>query len=283
MTIPPSPAPLPVRSADAHKGDVGRVLLAGGSRGMAGSISLSARAALRTGSGLVTVAVPDAVLATVASFDPCLMTIGLPCDASGQVGEGAVDELQRSVDKMNAIGCGPGLRQSSAASQLVQMVAGLEIPKVLDADALNALAGIERWQEMVTSPAILTPHPGEFRRLAKLDSWDREEQKARAQAIAAESGAIIVLKGNKTFITDGSRTYTNPTGNPGMASGGTGDVLTGMATSLLGQGMEPWQAACLAVYAHGRAGDMVAVEKSEMGLIATDLIEFLPQVWKALA
>ena len=281
-SVPPYPAPpplrLPQRSPEGHKGTYGRVLLVGGSRGMAGSISLAAMAALRCGSGLVTVAVPDRCLETVASFDPCLMTIALPQEPIGVMATEAADVVAERLSEIDAAGCGPGIGTGDGAKAVVDvLLRQQELPRVLDADGLNVLAaGDEDWRQRVAGPIVLTPHPGEWQRLCGIAIRDREAQHRRAIEDAAVSGAVVVLKGNKTLVTDGRQMYQNPTGNPGMASGGSGDVLTGVITSLLGQGLPVYDAARLGVWVQGRAGDLAAADLGQAGMTAVDLLERLP-------
>ncbi|TWU43896.1 ATP-dependent (S)-NAD(P)H-hydrate dehydratase [Novipirellula aureliae] len=282
MTNPP--LPFPSRKTDAHKGDVGRVLLVGGSRGMAGSISLSSMAALHTGSGLVSAAVPDRCLETVASFHPCLMTIPLADDAAGHFASAAVTEIAQQVDAYDAIGCGPGMGTSDAAIELVELLLQKsDIARVLDADALNALSKTN-WghrQSSKSGPLILTPHPGELQRLSGVRSSDREQQIKAAHRLAALHDVVVVVKGGPTVVVDAERKWTNTTGNPGMATGGSGDVLTGVVTSLLGQGMTPWDASRLGVWLHGAAGDRAAVKHGQAGMTARELLDEIPGVMAA--
>jgi len=279
MTTPP--LPFPSRKTDAHKGDVGRVLLIGGSRGMAGSISLSAMAALHTGSGLVSAAVPDRCLETVASFHPCLMTIPLADDSSGQFSDDAVSKVSERADNYDAIGCGPGMGTHDAALEMVEFLLGKsQIARVLDADALNALSKMN-WPDRDSStsgPLVLTPHPGELKRLTGVSPSNREQQIEAAQKLAAHHGVVVVVKGGPTVVVDGNRKWTNTTGNPGMATGGTGDVLTGVVTSLLGQGMTPWDAARLGVWLHGAAGDRAAAKHGQAGMTARECLAEIPGI-----
>ncbi|TWU42169.1 NAD(P)H-hydrate dehydratase [Novipirellula artificiosorum] len=272
------PLPFPPRDSGAHKGDFGRVLLIGGSRGMAGSISLSAIAALHSGSGLVSVAVPDRCLETVASFHPCLMTIPLKDDARGQFCSAAICELTERIGPFDAIGCGPGMTVCEGAMEIVKLLLRQRnCKRVLDADAINCLAKMQ-WATAPASdagPLVLTPHGGELQRLTGVNAKDREAQVDAAQSLAAHHGVTIVVKGGPTVVVDGDRRWTNDTGNPGMATGGTGDVLTGTITSLLGQGMTPWDAARLGVWLHGAAGDAAAKRQGQTGMTALDLLQSL--------
>ncbi len=291
MTAPPSPPlPFPRRDRQSHKGDVGRVLLVGGSRGMGGAIALSAMAALRTGSGLVSVLVPDRCLETVAGFDPCLMTLAAPDTASGQFAPATAKRLLRYTQGVDAIGIGPGMGTGPGSILVVRRLAQQQsIPRVFDADALNILArDLQRSRESGTAgsalsdsttlagPAVLTPHPGELQRLTGAAAKDRAAQIEAAAELATRLAVVVVLKGAQTLVTDGHTRWFNSTGNPGMATGGTGDCLTGIITSLLGQRLAPLAAAQLGTYLHGLAGDLAAEALGEPGMTARDLLSHLP-------
>lgn len=244
---------------------------------MAGSISLSAMAALRTGSGLVSAAVPDRCLETVAQFDPAVMTIPLAETDEGTFAPAAADALEQQYGRIDAIGMGPGMRPQAGTAAMVRWtVQRTSPPRVLDADGLNALAEDEAWSDLVAGPLVMTPHPGEWKRLCGVGASDREGQCASAERLASVSGAVIVLKGAATFVTDGRQSYENRTGNPGMATGGAGDVLTGVITSLLGQQLAPFDAARLGVWLQGRAGDRAAAKIGQAGMTACDLLHELP-------
>lgn len=279
MHEPPSPAPpltLGRRDPESHKGDYGRVLLVGGSRGMAGSISLAAISALKLGSGLVTLAVPDRCLETAASFNPCLMTRPLADTPAGAFAAEAADQLVELVEKFDAFGVGPGMGTGAGAVRVARWALEAGRPAALDADALNAIAEIRAWKTLLRGPVVLTPHPGEWQRICGESAQDRDAQCRAAVEVAAASGAVVLLKGPRTFVTDGSREYVNLTGNPGMASGGSGDVLTGVVTSLLGQGLPPFEAASLGAWIHGTAGDLAAEELGMAGVTAVDIAAALP-------
>jgi NAD(P)H-hydrate epimerase len=277
---------LPPRPRDAHKGDFGRALLIGGSRGMAGAVALAGRACLRSGAGLVKLAIPECVLDTVAGFEPAYMTVPLACDAAGRLAVKAVDQLQPMIEMATCIAVGPGLSRSDELTELVrQLYRTAAQPMVIDADGLNALAAADGGLTNAAGPRILTPHPGEFARLAKTPADQkpsRDAQQAAALRLAIEHQLTIVLKGHRTYITDGTREAFNTTGNPGMATGGTGDVLTGIITALVCQGLSPFDAAVLGAHVHGLAGDLAAATLGEVSLIATDLIQHLPQAFQAL-
>lgn len=278
---------LPARAETSHKGDFGRLLLIGGSRGMSGAIALSGMAALRAGAGLVTLAVPDCCVETVAAFEPCAMTTPLPCDAQGGLAESALEAIRQWAARADVIACGPGLGRGAGVRRVVpELFAHCERPMVVDADGLNALAehAASQGVELAPPPAprVLTPHPGEFRRLCPAAADAAADLPWLAVEWARERGVVLVLKGHRTLITDGRRWVRNTTGNPGMATAGAGDVLTGIVAALLAQGLDAWDATRLAVYVHGLAGDLAAAERTQIALVARDLIEFLPAAWKRL-
>ena len=281
---PPLPLPrLPKREAESHKGDYGRALLVGGSRGMTGAIGLAGLAALRSGAGLVTLAVPDRCLEVVASFDPCYMTTPLPADAEGRIAAVAEGRIVELAEPATALGFGPGLGRSQELVELAGAIyRGVQKPIVFDADGLNALAANPTVLDKPAGPRILTPHPGEFARLVGRDETDRTARQRIAVEKAGQWGVVLVLKGHRTLVTDGERTVNNTTGNPGMATGGTGDVLTGIITALLCQGLEPFDAARLGVYLHGEAGDLAAVTLGQVSLVARDLVDLLPAAFAGL-
>lgn len=274
---------LPKRSADSHKGDFGRALLIGGSRGMSGAISLCGRAAIRSGAGLVKLAVPDRTLETVASFDPCYMTVPLPDDSQGRIEDSAFGIVNELASQATCAAIGPGLGRSAGLQTLVaRLYSSIPVPLVVDADALNALSETETVLAEAAGPRIVTPHFGEFRRLIGGDDISREEAVERAEALAVDHRVVIVLKGNQTVVTDGSRSYINTTGNPGMATGGTGDVLTGVIAALVCQQLDPFEAAVLGVYVHGKAGDLAVNDIGQASLNAQDIVEHLMAAFKAI-
>ncbi len=273
-----APIRLPRRARDTHKGDYGRVLVVAGSRGMSGAAILAGTAALRGGSGLVRVAVARSIAAIVAGAQPCYMTADLPEDDQGRLGPGALDALRPHLDWSSVVVLGPGLGQSDALSALVgEMVTNCDRPLVLDADGLNLLGGHPGPVASRTAPTVLTPHPGEFARLTGQPAPVGEHRRLEAAAaFVREFPGILVLKGAGTIVADPHRTYINRTGNSGMATGGTGDVLAGLIGALLGQGLDAFEAAALAVHVHGLAGDRAAARLGEPGLLATDLLDELP-------
>lgn len=275
-----SPLPhLPKRETESHKGDYGRALLVGGSRGMSGAISLAGMSTLRSGAGLVTLAVPDVCLETVALFEPSYMTLPMPCDERGRMTFAARYELDGVVASATAIACGPGWGQTEGVGQLAQrLYLKAAVPGVFDADALNGLAATGSTLRHHAAPRILTPHPGEFDRLVG-ESLSTDQREARAVQLAKDNEVVVVLKGHHTLVTDGESQFRNTTGNPGMATGGCGDVLTGIITALLCQGLTPLDAARLGVHVHGLAGDLAAEEVGQVSLIASDLLATLPEAF----
>ena len=268
---------LPVRPRFSHKGDFGRVLLVCGSVGFTGAAALAARAALRTGAGLITVATPRQVWPIVAAKLDEPMVMPMAEDKAGRLSLQAAPVLAQLLAKADACLIGPGLGRSEELDALVAALVGeARCPVVLDADGINAMAGhIDRLRE-AACPLILTPHDGEFLRLspgAALPPADFDTRADRAMMLARQLGAVVLLKGYRTAITDGKRLYRNETGNPGMATGGSGDVLAGMLVSLLGQGLAPLEAAAAAAWLHGAAGDRCAAERGEYGMTPSDLID----------
>ena len=287
VTDDPLPT-LAARAVESHKGDFGRVLIVGGSRGMAGAPALAGMAALRSGAGLVTVAVPASIQSIVASFEPSYMTIGLGSDADYLSSNRDIEDLSKAAKKATALAIGPGLSNAPATVELVcQLYSNLNLPMIVDADGLNALSQNLTLLQGSLASRILTPHPGEFTRLTGeeyvIGLEQRAEQAAKLASQDKSAGTIVVLKGHQTIVTDGQRYAVNTTGNPGMATGGTGDCLTGIITALTAQGLTPWEAARLGVHVHGLAGDMAAAELGEVSLIASDLIHYLPQAFQKVA
>jgi NAD(P)H-hydrate epimerase len=267
------------RQRDAHKGTFGHALLVAGSPGKAGAAILAARAAVRSGAGLVTVAVPEPILETVDLGSLESMTLALSSATMSQ-------ELSQALEGKAVLAVGPGLGQDEPAVRLIRELVtasgGAELPLVLDADGINAYAGHAVDLVRRKAPTVLTPHPGELGRLLGVSAKDvQADRLGAARRAARETGAIVVLKGARTLIAEpGGNVWVSPTGNPGMATGGSGDVLTGLTAGLIAQrdayGLEVLDAVLLAVYLHGLAGDLAVAEKGENALAAGDLIEFLP-------
>jgi ADP-dependent NAD(P)H-hydrate dehydratase len=271
------------RPRDGHKGRFGHVLVIAGSRGMAGAAALCGAGALRSGAGLVRVATAAEVQPTVASFEPSFMTYPLPCDPLGRIlFETARPDLERLIEPANVIAVGPGIGQSQESAKLLRfLILETDKPLVIDADGLNALVGQTELLSGLKRPVVITPHPGEFARLSgapvKTVQAERIERAAALAAIAEP--LVVVLKGAGTVVSDGKRYYVNTTGNPGMATGGTGDVLTGVIAALLGQKLPAFEAAQLGVFIHGVAGDVARDQHGETGLIAGDIVDALPDAF----
>ena len=268
---------LPDRDPFAHKGKFGKILLLCGSEGFTGAAALAAMGALRSGAGLVFLGVPRSIYAIAAVKLTEAIVFPLP-DVDGKLSCEAIPEILERLPKMDAVLLGPGLGQSQGVSEVVKAVLEHgECPVVLDADGINVMAkhiDVLRGRKGTT---ILTPHDGEFARLGGVIGEDRV---AAAEAMAKDLGAIVLLKGHRTTITDGSTTYINRTGNPGMAVGGSGDVLAGIIISLLGQGIAPLEAAACGAWLHGAAGDRCAAEIGQYGMLPTDMLNVLPRLLK---
>ena len=268
---------LPNRDPFAHKGKFGKILLLCGSRGYTGAAALSAMGALRSGAGLVFLGVPESIYAIEAVKLSEPVVFPLP-DAGGTLSPDAVPEILERLPKMDAVLIGPGLGQSDGAFAAVKAVLeNFTGPVVVDADGINNLSRHKDILRDRTDPTILTPHDGEFVRLGGVIGKDRAES---AAALAKDTGAMVLLKGHRTVITDGESCYVNHTGNPGMAVGGSGDVLSGIIVSLLGQGIAPLEAAACGAWLHGAAGDRCAAEIGQYGMLPTDMLEVLPRLLK---
>lgn len=268
----------PERPVDGHKGTFGRTMIVAGSRGMSGAAILSGLAALRGGAGLVYLAIPETILDIVAAYEPSYLTLPQPSDGEGRLSPDAEEALCEQADEMTAVAIGPGLGQTDELATIVEsLYQNLLQPLVVDADGLNNLVDSRVLLEAPQSPRILTPHPGEFARLSGLSVEEIQANREEiAYYFAEKSGTIVILKGPNTIVTDGERVFVNETGNSGLATGGSGDVLTGFITALLAQQMAPFEASCLGVHLHGLAADLAVEETTEPGLIASDLPHFLP-------
>jgi NAD(P)H-hydrate epimerase len=276
---------LPARPDDGHKGSFGSVLIVAGSRGMSGAAALAGLGALRGGAGLVFVAVPASVQAIVAAHEPSYLTVSLAEDEVGRINREAVGVILERAEQATAVAIGPGWGKSPGLVDLAQwLYREIDQPLIVDADALNALASsTEGFPRGARGPRIITPHPGEFSRLAGIDSATvQSDREAHAAEFARKHRLVVVLKGMGTIITDGTRAAINTTGNSGMATGGTGDVLTGLIAALLAQGMSTFDAAHLGVHLHGLAGDLAAAEFGKPGMIASDIPRFLGRAWRHL-
>jgi len=276
---------LPARPRDAHKGVFGHLFVIGGSRGFTGAAKLAGLAAARSGTGLVTVGTPRPLADVVASGAMELMTLPLAFTRAEAISSEALRPALEFAQGKSAVAIGPGLSQQVSTQTFIRaFVAKCTPPIVIDADGLNALAAHTRVLSSIKCPCILTPHPGEMARLCGKTTAEVQKNRAEiAAAFAKEHGCVVVLKGHRTVVAapDGG-VFLNSTGNSGMATGGTGDVLTGILGGLLAQGLTQLDAAQVGVYLHGLAGDLAAAEKTERALIAGDLIETLPAAWRYL-
>ena len=279
---------LPPRPRDSNKGQWGHLLAVAGSQGMIGAPSLLANAALRSGAGLVTVATPQTIQPFVAMLCPCATSAPLSVQG-GDLSPLAVGEVLREAEKCSVLAVGPGMGVALPQRMVVRALLEQARPLVIDADGLNNLVHIAGWPALHRGPLVLTPHPGEMSRLTgrsvKEIQADREGSAEAAlrewadQRTVQDAPLVLVLKGAGTIVTDGRRMYVNTTGNPGLATGGTGDVLTGVIAALIGQGLSPFDAAVLGVYVHGAAGDAAAARLGQVSLIATDVVDYLPHAF----
>ncbi|MDF1614477.1 NAD(P)H-hydrate dehydratase [Desulfurivibrio dismutans] len=279
---------LPRRQASAHKGSFGHLLLLAGSRGMTGAALLAARGALRSGAGLVSACVPENLLVIFATALPELMTISLP-NSPTAAGADDLEAVQAALTGKSALVMGPGLGTAPATAALVRQLyrtpAQPSVPQVLDADALNIMAADPELLSAPPGTRILTPHPGEMASLLGVTTAEVQQDRWQAAAeLAGRHRVWVVLKGAGTVIAGPEgQLAVNSTGNPGMAAGGMGDVLAGLIGSLLAQGLPPWQAACLGVYVHGLAGDLLAAASGlNFGFTASELADKLPAAFGRL-
>ena len=267
---------LPVRKRDTHKGSYGKILLLCGSRGYTGASALAAMGALRTGAGLVYLAVPESIYAIEAVKLTEPVVLPLP-DRDGMICADSIEKIAGLLPKMDTVlfGCGSGLGEGTE-EVLLYLLKNAACPLVLDADGITLAAKHKLVLRDRIFPTILTPHDGEFARLSP-PALPRVEQ---TSALARELGVVMLRKGHRTLITDGGDCWENHTGNPGMATGGSGDVLSGIILNLLGQGLPPLQAAAAASWLHGAAGDRAAEKLGEYGMLPGDLVEELSQLLK---
>lgn len=268
---------LPDRDPYGHKGDFGKILLLCGSRGYTGAAYLAAMGALRSGAGLTFLGVPESIyeIAAVKLNEPIVFP--LP-DEEGMLSASAIAEIMKRLPQMDAVLIGCGLGQSEGTLAVVQAVLkNAQCPVVLDADGINVIAAHKDILRGRKYPTILTPHDGEFMRFGGVICENRMES---AACVSREWNSIVLLKGHETCVTDGKTGYVNHTGNPGMAVGGSGDVLAGMIVSLLGQGIPPLEAAACGAWLHGAAGDICAQEIGQYGMLPTDMLNVLPRLLK---
>ena len=268
---------LPDRPANAHKGSCGKLLLLCGSRGYTGAPALAAMGALRTGAGLVFLGVPESIyeIEAVKLTEPVIHP--LP-DSNGTYSTAAANSILAMLEKKDAVLIGPGIGQSEGSLAAVcTVLEHFTGPVVLDADGINVICAHSNILRERTAPTIITPHDGEFQRIGGILTDNRIES---AKQLAKELGVIVLLKGPGTIITDGTVCYKNPAGNPGMATGGSGDVLSGIITALLGFSLPPLEAAACAAWLHGAAGDICAREIGQYGILPSDMINVLPRLLK---
>ncbi len=273
------PAQLLRRRPDSHKGDFGHVFILAGSLRYSGAALLCAEASLRTGAGLVTLGVPKSISEAIIKIKPKeAMLEPLLSTEEGTIAVAALQRIKKILKKIDLIAIGPGLGQNKSTEELVRkLVKSANKPLIIDADGLNALVG----NLNILRQAIITPHPGEMARLTGRSIAEvQKDRNAIAKRVASEYNLTVVLKGHSTVIADKQRIYVNKTGNPGMSTAGSGDVLTGMIAALWAQGLPEFEAAKYAVYLHGLAGDYAAKEKTQMGMIASDIIEKIPMAIK---
>ena len=278
------------RKSNSHKGSYGRVLVLAGSPGLTGAAYLCSKAALRSGSGIVTLGVPESLNPIMEAKLTCVMTHPLPETKASTLSNKGKKKIMKLCESHDVVALGPGLSQQPETRELIiWLIQNIDCNMVIDADGLNALSDKVNVLHKIKRHAVLTPHPGEMSRLAGLGSA-KDVQKERLNTVSQfvqsiqkklnnEERLILVLKGDKTIVANSRKVYVNRTGNPGMATAGTGDVLTGIIASLIGQGYDVFDASQLGVYIHGLAGDIAAKKKGEHSMIASDIIEYLPDAF----
>lgn len=268
---------LPDRAVDSHKGNFGKILLLCGSRGYTGAAALAAMGALRCGAGLVYLGVPESVYPIVATkvTEPIVFPLS---DEDGMLSRQAIVHIEDKLQQMDAVLIGPGLGRSEGTNRVLQHILKIyQKTLIIDADGINLLAEHKDLLRGRTGVTILTPHEGEFSRLTGAKITNRIDDAMNA---ASELRSIVVLKGHNTVITDGANCFVNPTGNPGMAVGGSGDVLAGMICALVGQGIAPLHAAACGVWLHGAAGDLCAEQLGQYAMLPSDMLMYLPRLLK---
>lgn len=281
------PTQLLHRKLNAYKSEFGHIFILAGSARYSGAALLCSQTAMRSGAGLVTLGIPKSLNQPIIKIKPKeVMTFPLPQTRTGSLSLSGYKKIKNFIKKTDVLVIGPGLTQNKSTQSLVRkVISKIDKPMIIDADGLNALVGhlnILLWTVDCRLSTILTPHPGEMARL--LDTSIKKVQDARkevAKEFASDYQVIVVLKGYNTVVADyKGNLYINKTGNPGMATAGSGDVLTGMIAAFLAQGLNAFSAAKYAVYLHGLAGDLAAREKTQLGMIASDIIEKIPQAIK---
>ena len=281
------PAQLLRRKSKAHKGNFGHVFILAGSSGLSGAAVLSCHAALRSGAGLITLGVPKGINNTIIKIKPPeVMTKPLPQTSKGTIAANAFLGIKSFLKDKDILVVGPGLSQNKSTQSLIRrLISSVDKPMVIDADGLNALAGHLDILCKIKATVVFTPHPGEMARLIRKSvSFVQKNRKKVAKDFARKYNSIIILKGHKTIVANkDGKIYINKTGNPGMATAGSGDVLTGIVASFLAQGLNAFKAAKFAVYMHGLAGDLAAGEKTQLSLVASDIIDCIPKAIKRLS
>jgi hydroxyethylthiazole kinase-like uncharacterized protein yjeF len=279
------PTQLLRRKLNAHKGDFGHILVLGGSARFSGAAVLAAFAAMRCGAGLVTLGIPRSLNGSIIKIKPKeVMTFPLPETKDGTLSLASYRKIKDFLKKIDILVIGPGIGQNNSTRKLVRkIVGGIGKPTVIDADGLNALVGhlglLRVSSRKFQVPRVLTPHPAEMARLLGISVEALQtKRKEIARSFSKHYNCTVVLKGHNTVVADsGSKLYVNKTGNPGMATAGSGDVLAGIIAAFLGQGLSGFSAAKFAVYLHGLAGDLAAREKTQLSLVASDIIDKIPQ------
>lgn len=274
---------IPPRPADSHKGTYGRILVIAGSVGYTGAAVLAALGALRTGAGLVTLGVPRAVYGIIASHVVEAMPTPLE-DAQGALAEEALQRVRELAERSDVVAAGPGLSTGGGVRRVIEGLLRVGKPLVIDADGLNVLAGQPEILRGASAPVVITPHPGELARLLGIRAQEVvADRLGRARAAAARCGCVVVLKSAATVVaTPDGDAYLVRRGNPGMATGGMGDVLTGAIASLIGQGAAPAEAAWTAAYLHGLAADILAGQRGMVGMLASEVAHHLPHAIAAV-
>jgi len=269
------------RKLNTSKRDYGHVLIIAGSPGLTGAATMTAQAAMRSGAGLVTVACPESSNAILATKLTCAMTLPLPETKAGTLARRAFDKINEFSKRATALCIGPGLGRNTETQELARrVITSINLPMIIDADGLNALSGeagiLKRRKETI----VISPHSGEMARLIKKPKEYIEKNRIRVvKDLSKRIGQIVILKGHESLVAKpGGKVYKNTTGNPGMATGGSGDVLSGMIASFLAQGINSYDAACIAVYLHGQAGDLARDEVGEISLTACDILRKIPEV-----
>jgi ADP-dependent NAD(P)H-hydrate dehydratase / NAD(P)H-hydrate epimerase len=271
------------RNPNTHKGDYGHVLILGGSPGLTGAVCLSAKAALRTGCGLVTVGIPKSLNSIFEVKLTEIMSLPL-ADQRGFLDRDAFKEIEEILNKIDVIVLGPGASLKGSTQALLRKITkSIDKPLVIDADAITAIsADSDILLKRKAKDVVLTPHEGEFKRLIKVKSAEAEKtRKELVKGYALRYNLTLVFKGHGTLVSDGKKLFENTTGNPGMATAGSGDVLTGIIAGLIAQGLSAFEASKFGVYLHGLAADLAVKDKTQNALIATDIIEYLPKAYKS--